>query len=187
MGWKVNKDIKMPQHDMVNDVLLFADILIIIYSLHSDIWCYDLLLRQWFKSKCILPKEMYKNEDGFGRLHLLKNPNSDNVHLLDFDIGDHYKTSICNIFPAGLYKARQQYFEPLVIGFLKKHGQNDSIPEVLKQLMLDYIVLIVKEKKKISTEVDCTMNNVNTISGKKRKRKDDDEGTERKVRKIELK
>eukprot|EP01084_Bolivina_argentea_P043043 79331_1 len=126
------------EHD--HDVLLYDDIIFVLYfsdKNDNEIWCLDLLHKEWFKSKYNVPKGVHRNS------HVIKNNNND-IHILDFHTQNNFSINMYDLLPNDLIKLRRKEYEVLIIGYIRQKENElmfQNMPLVLKQLILLYFPL----------------------------------------------
>eukprot|EP01084_Bolivina_argentea_P260007 438943_1 len=124
--------------EMFYDVLIFKDVIIVLYFgdyNNNDIWCLDLLHFKWYKSQYDVPIDINGG-------YCIKSNNNDDVHVLNFHNTQHFVTDVYDLFSKDMIKQRRNDYEMLVAGFIKDQENNNIpwgyLPWVLKQLILLY-------------------------------------------------
>ena len=157
--WKLNTELKMP-HDVGEldeiyyEVLLGGDIIFVFYlhaiaanddTKYDDIWWLDLLNEKWYKSTYNIP--FGNRGDGY----LMKSKNSDDIHFLStYYDKSHFKVNIHKLLSMEFINDRRDYYNPLIIGYIKEQEKNKlirNVPFVLKQLILNYFPVIDYHEK----------------------------------------
>ena len=100
----------------------------------------DLKQEKWFKSEQETP-------DGFGNVgewahaYVVKHEDSLEMSLMDFQEKLHFKINVYDLLPVSLLRAKRNFHEVLVWGFIQRieNGQNmRHMPIVLRRLVLEY-------------------------------------------------
>ena len=102
-----------------------------------QIWCHHLLDNQSYKSKHRVPEIMYTDMSDF--TYVIKD-GQNNAHILNY-AGKHVKVDLYKLIPKELLKSHREYYQPLIIGYLReKENENDisCIPFVLKTIILKF-------------------------------------------------
>ena len=149
--WKLHDTLKMPHcvgWETDYDVLIIGDILFVFYFdahndedidvKYNDIWCLNLLDNKWYKSKYDAPSGLKRKS------YSMKLKASNIIHLLNFEYQLHFKIDLHDLLSMEFIKARRDYYNPLVIGYVKQKEKDckTNIPFVLRQLILEYFPVI---------------------------------------------
>ena len=149
--WKLNTELKMPhcvnlfEHDVlfVGDIMFVFYVQITIFSKYNDIWLLDLLNSTWYKSTYNVPECLGHS------WYVMKSINNIYIHILDFENGIHFKVNFNDLLSMEFINARRDYYNLLVIGYIKQQEKSkliSNVPFVLKQLILNYFP-VVDEKR----------------------------------------
>ena len=120
-------------------LLVFKSLIFVFYfpkSRCTDIWILDIRNTKWYKSPYQVPQTL----NGDKNVYVLKGQNN-SIYLIDFGNSHRYKACLNDLIPNSLETVYQNYYEPLVIGYIKKHENKliiPNIPIVIKRLIWKY-------------------------------------------------
>ena len=125
----------VPHHHYIYKVFSGFEHLVFVFYFqdNSDIWILNLLNKKWYKSPYDNPKsECYD-------VYILKGKCDRSRYIMDFRMGNRYKFDLYNLLPLKLIKDSKDYYELLIIGWIKEMENNDIIPSIpidLQRLIL---------------------------------------------------
>ena len=151
--WQNNRKMNMPYHTIdpseYNYILGFENIVFVFYfrETHNlDIWCFHLLNNQSFKSQYKVPEDVkmtVEAPDSPAMSFAIKD-GDDCVHIMNFETRKHVKANLYQLVPKALLKSHRNYYQPLIMGYLRTEENQINIPcipLVLKTLILDFFAL----------------------------------------------
>ena len=92
---------------------------------HKDIWILDIMNTKWYKSPYQMPQTLILNANIFV-LHGKDN----SVYLLEFGEAHRYKVFLKDLIPNSLKTVYKNYYQPLVIGYIKQNENEFIIPNI---------------------------------------------------------
>ena len=136
------------RHDLRGDyefdvILAFENIVAIFDFQALEIWCHHLLDNKSYKSLYQIPESMEYSNYEYVQSCVVKAGNN-YAHILNFASGDHIKIDLHKLMPKGLLKSHREYYQPLIMGYLReKENENNisCIPFVLKTIILKFFAL----------------------------------------------
>lgn len=99
----------------------------------NEIWCIDFLHLASFKSSQIVP---FEGINCYTIFYAIKLNNDCDVHLIEFNIGQHYKIDIDKLIPQQLHKKYSKHYNKLVFGYCKNNSFH--VPIYLIKLIFNY-------------------------------------------------
>eukprot|EP01084_Bolivina_argentea_P150922 263493_1 len=123
-------------YDVLN---VFQNILVVFYWNKREIYCLDLSNLKWYKSKCLIPKDLEKSTMN---CYVIKMDT--NAHIIDFHKNINSKVNIYDLIPREMMISRRKYYKPLIMGYVRQTENKLSlhaIPLTLQMLILNYFQL----------------------------------------------
>ena len=131
--------LKMPYKTQHRAEFIFAfdSIMFVIYCDHEDmneIWCLELMSKQWFKSHVLYPYELHD-------LDVIKT-NDNHIHCMN-DVKVNIRINLYDMIPLELMQFYSRYYVPLINGYVRleyetKFGHGMHVSQDLKQLISKY-------------------------------------------------
>ena len=134
---------------MSYDVILAFEYLIFVFYFDktkgAEIWCLDILSNGWYKCDWNVPDRFCISTGLKINVYVIKTK-SNNIHILDFHYGHHFKANLYDLIPRNVIKFHYLFYKPLVMGYIKQeenYKMIPSIPFVIKKLISIYFPLFV--------------------------------------------
>ena len=147
----ISSKLKMPhtvsRHNYF-DAVAVGDMAIIFYfgynenesKFLNEIWCIDFLHQISYKSSETIPFK-HPNPKKKNMWYSIKLNNDDDIHLMQFITGKHFKINLYKLIPTKIMKKYSKYHNKLVFGYCRKNSL--TIPVCLMTLIYNYIPYFV--------------------------------------------
>eukprot|EP01084_Bolivina_argentea_P306770 530157_1 len=123
--WKHYKDLPLTiKYQPGFHIALYDDIIFLFDKKSKEIWCFSIMFNRWFRSEYILPQTIAKTI--FNAWPIKDNSNW--IHFISFYDQFHIKAPLKQLLPKEMIQCYKKYYIPLIMGYIRKIEQNQSVP-----------------------------------------------------------